>query len=218
MLTKLRTLFSSRKPPAPSKDPADDAHASHHVALPEVNIVTAHVALTEFASDPPNTPVAPIDTNYIQKIESCRRFDSGTLDATWLRIPHLPKSSGEAMVNVIFNPDGFSLHLDRDSVCAGDDAGHHRFHLEVMGSESVEEIFSIIKKNYLPSIWGGNAVWAGVAGRPLAILAQQWAEGKFLVDPSMTIRDCARSYGHAIYFRYHAQASPEEVFDKYNCP
>ena len=94
----------------------------------------------------------------------------------------MPKSPRRTCVTTSLN--AMKIHLTRDSVCAGDDvdAPHTRtmsFADEMPLDSVVDEIS---RSGYLASIVGGKATWSVVAGQPIAVIAQQWSQPKFLPD------------------------------------
>ena len=109
-----------------------------------------------------------------------------------------------------------ALVIWRDSVAAGDDAdAPHEWMLPVESEESVSDVVDrIAGARYLASISGGLATWIIQGDRPLAVVAQQWAEPRFLVDPALPIRDVVdRSARPHVQARYWCQVSPDRVFD-----
>lgn len=111
--------------------------------------------------------------------------------------------------------DPFSLVLWRDSVCAGDDGdAPHEWVLGVSRDASLLDLVENCRENrYLASISGGRATWVLEAVRPLAVLAQQWAEPRFLVAPESPISSLIdiASRPH-LNFRYCCQVDPAQVF------
>lgn len=110
-----------------------------------------------------------------------------------------------------------SLVVWRDSVAAGDDIdAPHEIKLPVEESASVAcAVAKVTSAGYLPNISGGKATWIVEAGSlPIAVLAQQWSEPRYLVraDQSMAslIGSSARCH---IYFRYWCQADPDAVHE-----
>lgn len=79
-------------------------------------------------------------------------------------------------------------------------------------------IRQLYRASYLAAIAGGRATWiletGERKGRPLAVLAQQWAHPRFLVEPGVAVTAYVQSdtVPH-LYLRYWCQADPEEVFD-----
>lgn len=110
-----------------------------------------------------------------------------------------------------------SLLVWRDSVAAGDDVdAPHQIKLSVEGSASVAHaVAKATSANYLPTIAGGRATWIVEAGSlPLAVVAQQWPEPRYLVPPTQPVAQfIANSAGCQIYFKYWCQADPNTVFE-----
>jgi hypothetical protein len=107
------------------------------------------------------------------------------------------------------------LKLTRRSVAAGDDVdAPHKHSFRVPSGSTLAELLDIVlRSGYLASISGGKATWSVHAGaRPgksaLAVVAQEWDAPKFIA-PAGT-RYEVRSL--SLYFEYHAQRPPEEVF------
>lgn len=107
------------------------------------------------------------------------------------------------------------IHLTRDSVCAGDDvdAPHTRtmsFADETPLDSVIEEIS---RSGYLVSIAGGKVTWSAVAGHPIAVVAQQWSQSKFLPGHAANLSLLKGPDGVArLHFRYHVQEDPDTVF------
>ena len=99
------------------------------------------------------------------------------------------------------------INLERDSVCAGDDAyAPHIFSLNTSECISVVEVLDLVKNKYLPQIYGANATWVALtpSGTPLAVIAQQWTSPKVLVKQT--------ELPNTILLKYHAQVDPEFLF------
>ncbi len=101
------------------------------------------------------------------------------------------------------------LLVERDSVCAGDDvdAPHSEtfdFATPVSLADAIEAVRGA---RYLAFISGGRATWtASIAGRPVAVLAQQWQAARML--------DHAEPQGPVVRLRfsYLAQRDPEQIY------
>jgi hypothetical protein len=109
-----------------------------------------------------------------------------------------------------------ALTIWRDSVAAGDDAdAPHEWILSVDSDAPVAEVVErIVRERYLASIRTGQATWIIQGDRPLAVVAQQWTEPRFVVDPALSIRDVVDPSGRPhIEARYWLQVSPDWVFD-----
>ncbi|MFY9983332.1 MAG: hypothetical protein WAM44_05420 [Chthoniobacterales bacterium] len=113
------------------------------------------------------------------------------------------------------------LILWRDSVCAGDDCdAPHELALAVGADSLGSFIKRFLAAGYLPSISGGNATWIlkteRHTDRALAVIAQQWAEPRFLVaadaDVLLYINRSAKE--PHLYLRYWCQVDPETVFQR----
>lgn len=107
------------------------------------------------------------------------------------------------------------ITVDRTSVAAGDDAVPHVMTIDVPPSRPLAEVVTdLVAKHYLASIAGGRATWILVSGdrRPLAVLAQQWPEPRYLVDPGRPISSFGTANGVSLLFRYWLQHDPDFVF------
>jgi len=103
----------------------------------------------------------------------------------------------------------------RDSVCAGDDcnAPHELAwpNPEVPLGQLAAEL---ICRHYLASIAGGQATWILHGLRPLAVLAQQWSEPRFLVDASTPVSAyLKRETPPHLNLEYRCQVDPDAVFN-----
>ena len=109
-----------------------------------------------------------------------------------------------------------ALVIWRDSVAAGDDAdAPHEWLLSATPDASVAEVVErITSARYLASISGGEATWILEGDRPLAVVAQQWTEPRFLVDPALPVADLVNpSALPHLQARYWCQVSPDLVLD-----
>jgi hypothetical protein len=106
--------------------------------------------------------------------------------------------------------------VDRDSVCAGDDADPHQTMLTLPATATLQQLIAAARSVCpLASIAGGHATWLVEIGRParcVAVIAQQWDEPRLLVADGI-----ASEFGAngpcSLYFRYGAQRDPQAVFD-----
>ncbi|MCD0443961.1 hypothetical protein LO763_10030 [Glycomyces sp. A-F 0318] len=105
------------------------------------------------------------------------------------------------------------INVDRSSVAMGDDIRPHAETVDLPESSTIAEAVAYLRqRKYLAPIAGGRATWVlEVNGRPAAVIAQQWAEPKFAVDPSDTLG----SFGGevSLMFRYRAQIDPDDLYD-----
>jgi hypothetical protein len=108
-----------------------------------------------------------------------------------------------------------SLIIWRDSVAMGDDIdAPHEWTVRLAGNATVADLVTkILRKGYLARIAGGLATWIVEGRQPVAVLAQQWSEPRWLVDshtPASTLR---RETGRANFeIRYWCQVEPEQVY------
>ncbi|MCC3765919.1 hypothetical protein K3N28_22935 [Glycomyces sp. TRM65418] len=105
------------------------------------------------------------------------------------------------------------INVDRSSVAMGDDVYPHAKTIDLPESSTIAEaVASLRQRRFLPHIAGGRATWVlEVNGAPAAVIAQQWAEPKFAVDPFASLR----SFGNevSLMFRYRAQIDPDDLYD-----
>jgi len=106
-----------------------------------------------------------------------------------------------------------NVKVDRSSVAMGDDAYPHAETIDLPESTGIAEAVAYLRQHrFLASIAGGRATWLlEVNGKPTAVIAQQWAEPKFLTGPSDTLG----SFGSevSLMFRYRAQIDPDDLYD-----
>lgn len=110
----------------------------------------------------------------------------------------------------------FILNVQRDSVCAGDDVdAPHATRFELALADSIDEAVSlVVQSGYLACIAGGKATWiVEAAGKPLAVVAQQWASPKFLGDSTARLSDCLSPNDTTLFFRYWCQVDASNVFN-----
>lgn len=108
-----------------------------------------------------------------------------------------------------------TLHLTRDSVCAGDDTdAPHELHLKVAkASSALDVVKEVLRQGYLPSISGGRASWVVSSREPFAVCAQEWAEPKTWGMPK-PIDWLARAGNELrLHFSYLAQIIPDNVLE-----
>src|SRR6476660_9684717 len=101
------------------------------------------------------------------------------------------------------------ISVDRDSVAAGDDVDLHLTTVDLPEDTPLAEVVAhILGSRFLASIAGGKATWVLEGGHPLAVIAQEWPEPRFLVDASLPMRQ----YGSSLRFRYLAQRDPDQAW------
>lgn len=96
----------------------------------------------------------------------------------------------------------------------GDDAdAPHEWDVPLALEDSVGSLVSaILGAGYLARIAGGLATWFVEGRRPVAVLAQQWSEPRWLVDPATPMTLLSRESGRpAFEIRYWCQVDPERV-------
>ena len=110
-----------------------------------------------------------------------------------------------------------ALNVERDSVCAGDDIdAPHAKRFTCRSSDTLAEALSaIVEAGYLANISGGKATWiVEAAGKPVAVVAQQWKSPRFLIDPTTLVAECITlDAPRPLFFRYWCQADPAVVFE-----
>lgn len=107
------------------------------------------------------------------------------------------------------------LYATRSSVAAGDDADapHGKVFTFADGTTLQDALIQIQMARYLPSISGGKATWSVASNRPVAVIAQQWAQPKMLVPLPDKVRELEWQEGTLrLHFNYHAQIDPESVY------
>jgi hypothetical protein len=108
------------------------------------------------------------------------------------------------------------IHLDRDSVCAGDDTESHESHLSLPLSATLADLLTAVsERHYLASISGGKATWLiQIAGRKdfIGVIAQQWETPRLLLPAETKLSVLLSGTKPAVFFRYREQSDPELVF------
>jgi hypothetical protein len=105
------------------------------------------------------------------------------------------------------------IHVDRSSVAMGDDVDPHQEDVELPEATTIAEAVAFLRqRKYLAQIAGGHATWILEVNRlPTAVIAQQWAEPKFLTDPNDTLGSLGTDV--SFMFRYRAQIDPADLYD-----
>ncbi|MEO8059856.1 MAG: hypothetical protein ABI671_16200 [Burkholderiales bacterium] len=116
------------------------------------------------------------------------------------------------------------VQVERGSVHASDDAPSKR--LSVSPNTTLRAMVELaIADSYLPNISGGNATWivessgagagagagASTALRPIAVIAQQWAEVKLLVAADVSIAAHFGATLPRLNVRYRCQEDPDAI-------
>ena len=66
---------------------------------------------------------------------------------------------------------------------------------------------------WLATIVGGKATWSVVSDGPLAVVAQQWSEPRYLPFlEDKWVKAVRRDGALRLHFNYHAQLSPDDVY------
>ncbi|TDE23998.1 hypothetical protein [Actinomadura sp. 6K520] len=105
------------------------------------------------------------------------------------------------------------INVDRSSVAAGDDVLPHAETVDLPPETPLADVVAhLLERRFLALIAGGRATWILVAGRPLAVVAQQWDEPRFLVDSSRPISSFGAEGRVSLMFRYWKQHDPDHVF------
>jgi hypothetical protein len=109
------------------------------------------------------------------------------------------------------------LLLTRDSVNMSDDINApNEKGISISENATLEELTkTIIINKYLPSIQNGKASWVlNFGNKPIAIIAEEWKEAKFLVDKDKFIYEFTKPEPKVgFYLNYLAQKDPTEIFD-----
>ncbi len=107
------------------------------------------------------------------------------------------------------------VHLDRDSVAAGDDVEAHHEVRELDGRRPLERVVAeLVRDRYLPRIQGGRACWIlrrGRRGDALGVLRIRYGEFdglRLLRDDNPPLADI----GDSLFFEYATKQDPDEVF------
>ncbi|MEO3823579.1 hypothetical protein [Actinomadura sp. B10D3] len=108
------------------------------------------------------------------------------------------------------------IDVDRTSVAMGDDALPHAETIDLPGETPLAEVVAyLLERNFLATIASGQATWILMAGRPLAVVAQQWTEPRFLVDAARPISSFGQEgRGVSLMFRYWKQHDPGRVYEE----
>ena len=107
-----------------------------------------------------------------------------------------------------------NIYTTRGSVAAGDDgdAPHGRLFNLPDGTSLRDALQHIQAARYLPSISGGQATWSVASNRPLAIVAQQWAEPRMVATLQEDLQGLDWKEGTLrLHFNYHAQIDPDII-------
>lgn len=111
-----------------------------------------------------------------------------------------------------------TVHLNRDSVHAGDDLVSHSSTIDCDSEFSIAELIQKVKQTYLPGIAGGEATWivscSGNGPSPLGVVAQQWSQPKLRVPPETPISQALGTSRPSITFEYWCQKNPQLIFDR----
>jgi hypothetical protein len=108
------------------------------------------------------------------------------------------------------------VYFTRDSVCAGDDGdAPHAREVELLDGLSVGQLVrGVLDAAGLPQISGGRATWCVSSGVPLAVVAQEWDEPRFVSPIPPRMEELEVSGGVVrMHFSYLAQQDPEVVYE-----
>jgi hypothetical protein len=114
------------------------------------------------------------------------------------------------------------IRVTRDSVAMGDDTwAPHEWRFSVHPETTLGELVRmVVADHYLASIAGGLATWTVETGRgrggSLAVVAEQWQDPRFVVDPGLRTTAVPAAYDPAhgrvdLHVQYHAQRDPDAV-------
>ncbi|GAA1666484.1 hypothetical protein GCM10009830_10170 [Glycomyces endophyticus] len=106
-----------------------------------------------------------------------------------------------------------NVNVDRSSVAMGDDVYPHAETVDLPESSTIAEAVAYLRqRKFLAQIAGGRATWVlEVNGRPTAVVAQQWAEPKFITEPGERLGSLGTEV--ALMFKYRAQIDPDDLYD-----
>ncbi|MCL2310544.1 MAG: hypothetical protein FWC42_09825 [Proteobacteria bacterium] len=106
-----------------------------------------------------------------------------------------------------------NIYTSCESVTAGDDIDAPHSHTFSFSEKvSLKEALAEIKRCYLPAIAGGCATWTVTSNRPVAVIAQQWAEPEILIHlPEELNALDVRNGVLRLHFNYHGQLDPQMV-------
>lgn len=111
-----------------------------------------------------------------------------------------------------------TVHLNRDSVHAGDDLESHASTVDCDSESSIAELIQKVKQTYLPGIAGGEATWivtcSGSGPSPLGVVAQQWRQPRLRLPLDTSISKALGTSSPSITFEYWCQKNPQIVFDR----
>lgn len=113
--------------------------------------------------------------------------------------------------------DPIHIILDRDSVCAGDDAFSHCIEFDIDSSDTISDLLKKVGEiSYLATIQGGKATWV-ISNKKteIAVIAQQSSSPRFLLDEKTSIRDFnLEGCSIRFHFKYYVQKDPEIVYNE----
>lgn len=111
-----------------------------------------------------------------------------------------------------------TIHLNRDSVHAGDDVESHELKVDADSESNIGDFLRELKRSYLPGIAGGEATWivsySGNGPSPLGVLAQQWPEPRLRMPLDAPLSQVLGHGRLSITFEYWCQKDPTMVFDR----
>jgi hypothetical protein len=100
----------------------------------------------------------------------------------------------------------------------GDDCTAHSETIRVWGGISLHSFIRSAVPNRLAMIEGGKATWeigavlSDGTWHSFAVIAQQWAEPKFVAENPSLRKIFSGVKNPEIFARYHAQKDPDEIF------
>jgi len=103
------------------------------------------------------------------------------------------------------------VHVDRDSVAAGDDIDSHARRFTFPCDLAIEEVIErLVESGYLPTVSGG-ATWSVTSGVPIAVIAQGGPSKRVSWQPVDATKLQRQDGVIGLYFNYHTQHKPEVV-------
>ena len=115
------------------------------------------------------------------------------------------------------NKELILIHINRDSVCIGDDTGSHEEIYKMKRDATLSDLFrKVNKKDYLAYIHGGKATWLVInLKKEIAVIAQQWSKPRYLSGDGITRLSELEKINDriSIHFRYLGQQDPDWIFN-----
>ncbi|MEO7254950.1 MAG: hypothetical protein ABIZ64_12035 [Casimicrobium sp.] len=135
--------------------------------------------------------------------------------------PPSPPIGREAPAALVLHPpasitaNDLSIHVDRDSVAAGDDTVSHAATAAMRNDSTVMELVAAaLRVCPLANISGDKATWLiDVDTTCIGVIAQQWPRPRFIIAEHTSVTDVFAGKNMTLHFRYWCQADPDAVFE-----